>query len=101
MGAQRARRALAENQGRPAPRRARARARRGVARPMKPLAELDAHGVKALLFDIDDTFTTGGKLTAEAYDALERLQHAGRIVVPVTGRPGAWWGHLARGWAVA
>ena len=36
---------------------------------MKPLAELDARGVKALLFDIDDTLTTEGKLTAQAYDA--------------------------------
>jgi HAD superfamily hydrolase (TIGR01484 family) len=67
---------------------------------MKPLAELDARGVKALLFDIDDTFTTGGKLTAEAYDALERLQRAGRIVVPVTGRPAGWCDHIARMWPV-
>jgi len=39
---------------------------------MRPLAELDARGVSALLTDIDDTLTSEGKLTAEAYSALER-----------------------------
>ena len=45
---------------------------------MKPLPELDARGVGAVLFDIDDTLTTAGKLTAEAYGALEVLQRAGK-----------------------
>ena len=67
---------------------------------MKPLAELDARGVKALLFDIDDTVTSEGKLTAQAYDALERLQRAGKIMVPVTGRPAGWCDHIARMWPV-
>src|SRR5438046_474294 len=87
MGTRRAGRALAAHEGRPAPRSTRARARRGRVQPMKPLAELDARGVKALLFDIDDTLTTEGKLTAQAYDALHRLRRAGQITVPVTGRP--------------
>src|SRR5205807_5051199 len=87
MGARRAGRALAAHEGRPAPRSTRARARRGRVRPMKPLAELHARGVKALLFDIDGTLSTEGKLTAQAYNALERLQRAGKIMVPVTGRP--------------
>ena len=67
---------------------------------MKPLAALDAHGVAALLFDIDDTLTTGGKLTAQAYAALERLSGAGLRVVPVTGRPAGWCDHIARMWPV-
>ena len=67
---------------------------------MKPLAELDARGVRALLVDIDDTLTTGGKLTAEAYAALERLHRAGLRVVPVTGRPAGWCDHIARMWPV-
>ncbi|MGH8669255.1 MAG: HAD-IIB family hydrolase [Burkholderiales bacterium] len=67
---------------------------------MKPLAELDARGVEALLLDIDDTLTTRGKLTAEAYAALERLQRAGKRVVPVTGRPAGWCDHIARMWPV-
>ena len=67
---------------------------------MKPLAELDARGVRAVLVDIDDTLTTEGKLTAQAYDALESLQRAGKIVVPVTGRPAGWCDHIARMWPV-
>jgi HAD superfamily hydrolase (TIGR01484 family) len=67
---------------------------------MKPLAELDARGVRAVLVDIDDTLTTAGKLTADAYGALERLQRAGLRVVPVTGRPAGWCDHIARMWPV-
>jgi HAD superfamily hydrolase (TIGR01484 family) len=67
---------------------------------MKPLAELDGRGVRALLFDIDDTLTTDGKLTAQAYAALEKLHAAGRRVVAVTGRPAGWCDHIARMWPV-
>ncbi len=67
---------------------------------MRPLAELDASGVSALLFDIDDTLTTGGRLTAAAYGALERLKQAGKRVVAVTGRPAGWCDHIARMWPV-
>jgi hypothetical protein len=67
---------------------------------MKPLAELDARGVRAVLLDIDDTLTTEGKLTAQAYGELERLKGAGLRVVPVTGRPAGWCDHIARMWPV-
>jgi len=68
---------------------------------MKPLAELrGAERLRGLLFDIDDTLTTGGRLTARAYTALERLKNAGRIVVAVTGRPAGWCDHIARMWPV-
>ena len=67
---------------------------------MKPLAGLDPRGVRAVLLDIDETLTTAGKLTAGAYGALERLQHAGLRVVPVTGRPAGWCDHIARMWPV-
>src|SRR6266568_5403641 len=65
---------------------------------MKALAQLDARGVRAVLVDIDETLTTAGKLTGAAYAALERLHAAGRIVVPVTGRPAGWCDHIARMW---
>jgi HAD superfamily hydrolase (TIGR01484 family) len=68
---------------------------------MRPLAELrGASGLKGLLFDIDDTLTTEGKLGAAAYAAMERLKAAGRLVVPVTGRPAGWCDHIARMWPV-
>jgi len=68
---------------------------------MRPVAELrDAARLRGLLFDIDETLSTEGKLTADAYGAMERLQRAGRIVVPVTGRPAGWCDHIARMWPV-
>lgn len=67
---------------------------------MKPLVDLDARDVTAVLTDIDDTLTTEGSLTAEAYTALERLHDAGIRVVPVTGRPAGWCDHIARMWPV-
>ena len=68
---------------------------------MKPLSELRAPGrIRGLLFDIDDTLTTDGRLTAEAYSALEALKQSGRIVVPITGRPAGWCDHIARMWPV-
>jgi hypothetical protein len=56
--------------------------------------------VRALLTDIDDTLTTGGRLLPEAYAALARLRSTGLIVIPVTGRPAGWCDHIARMWPV-
>lgn len=67
---------------------------------MRPLAELQPGGVRAVLADIDETLTTAGKLTAGAFAAIERLHEAGKIVVPVTGRPAGWCDHIARMWPV-
>lgn len=54
-----------------------------------------------LLTDIDDTLTTDGRLRADAYRAMERLEEAGIAVVPVTGRPAGWCDLIARFWPVA
>ncbi len=70
---------------------------------MKPLAEfpVEARGrIRGVLTDIDDTLTTHGRLFAAAYSALERLQEAGLLVIPVTGRPAGWCDHIARMWPV-
>jgi len=67
---------------------------------VRPLAELDAREIKVVLLDIDDTLTSAGKLTADAYAALEELKRAGRLVVPVTGRPAGWCDRIARMWPV-
>jgi hypothetical protein len=67
---------------------------------MRPLGELAAQGIRGLLFDIDDTLTTAGRLTAEAYAALERLKAAGKLAVPITGRPAGWCDQIARLWPV-
>ena len=67
---------------------------------MKPLAELRVAGTRALLFDIDETLTTDGKLTAGAYSSLERWHSTGKRAVAVTGRPAGWCDHIARMWPV-
>ena len=71
---------------------------------MRPLAEFSANArtaIRAVLFDIDDTLTTAGRLTAAAYAAIERLYDAGLAAVPITGRPAGWCDHIARMWPVA
>ncbi len=70
---------------------------------MRPLAEFPAdqrRAVRAVLFDIDETLTTAGKLTAEAYAAMENLRKAGLRLAPVTGRPAGWCDHMARMWPI-
>ena len=68
---------------------------------MSPLSELrDPGRLRGLLFDIDETLTTDGKLTAAAYSAMERLQRGGKLLVPITGRPAGWCDHIARMWPV-
>ncbi len=71
---------------------------------MLPLGEFslkERRAVRGVLCDIDDTLTTDGRLTAEAYAAMERLQQAGLPVIPITGRPAGWCDHIARMWPVA
>ena len=68
---------------------------------IRPLSELrDPRGIRGLLFDIDETLTTEGKLTAQAYGAMEQLKRAGRLLVAITGRPAGWCDHIARMWPV-
>lgn len=56
--------------------------------------------IVAVLTDIDDTLTADGRLPALAYEALEHLNMAGFLVVPVTGRPAGWCDMIARLWPV-
>lgn len=70
---------------------------------MKAIAALPAavlRDIRGVFCDIDDTLTSEGKLTARAYAALERLHAAGKLVVPITGRPAGWCDHIARMWPV-
>ena len=70
---------------------------------MKPLTEFPPEAlrkIRGVLFDIDDTLTTEGQLTARAYAAVEALKLSGLIVIPITGRPAGWCDHIARMWPV-
>jgi HAD superfamily hydrolase (TIGR01484 family) len=68
--------------------------------PLSSMPDATRRRIRVVLTDIDDTLTTDGKLTAEAYAAMQRLQHAGKLVIPVTGRPAGWCDHIARMWPV-
>ncbi len=70
--------------------------KRAAAWPKAEVARL-----RALLADIDGTMTIDGRLPAAAYRAMEQLQAAGLLVIPVTGRPAGWCDHIARFWSVA
>ena len=70
---------------------------------MKPLSVFpmpNRESIRGVFTDIDDTLTTDGRLTAEAYSSMEDLQGMGIVVVPITGRPAGWCDHIARMWPV-
>lgn len=57
----------------------------------RPLSELRGP-IRALFSDVDGTMTTGDRIEAATYAALERLASAGIPLIIVTGRP-AGFGH--------
>lgn len=59
-----------------------------------------ARNLEGVFFDIDDTFTTHGKIPASAFHGLWALKESGLKVVPITGRPAGWCDHIARMWPV-
>jgi HAD superfamily hydrolase (TIGR01484 family) len=69
---------------------------------VRPLAEFarDPRPLRGLLFDLDDTLLTHGRLTLPAYRALWDLHGAGLLLVAVTGRPSGWGEVLARQWPI-
>ncbi len=70
---------------------------------MRPLSEArhdTFQKVRFVLTDMDETLTFNGRLGARTYDALERLQAAGIIVIPVTAAPAGWCDQMARMWPV-
>ena len=56
--------------------------------------------LEGVFFDLDDTFTTHGKIPACSFQSLWALKNAGLRVVSVTGRPAGWCDHIARMWPV-
>ncbi|HEY8243605.1 MAG TPA: HAD-IIB family hydrolase [Casimicrobiaceae bacterium] len=71
-----------------------------MTRPLADMPRATRAAIRGVLADIDDTVTTEGKLTSQAYGALWRLKQAGKLVVPITGRPAGWCDHIARMWPV-
>jgi len=71
-----------------------------VMQPLTAMRDTARRAIRGVLADIDDTISTGGRVTAEAYAAMERLRRAGLLVIPITGRPAGWCDHIARMWPV-
>jgi HAD superfamily hydrolase (TIGR01484 family) len=69
-------------------------------KPWDSADESELAKIRGVCLDIDDTLSTHGKLTDEAFSALWKLHLAGFQIVPVTGRPAGWCDHIARFWPV-
>lgn len=69
-------------------------------RPLETLTQIEARGLVGLLFDLDDTLLTHGRLTRAAYDALWSLHDARIRLVAVTGRPSGWGEVIVRQWPI-
>jgi len=67
---------------------------------LNQLKEMDTKKIIGIFFDIDDTFSTDGKITSEAFESIWRLKQTGKYVIPITGRPAGWCDHIARMWPV-
>ncbi len=70
---------------------------------MTPLADFPVAAfarIRFVLTDMDDTLTFRGRLSSDAYAALERLQRAGIIVLPITAAPAGWCDLMVRQWPV-
>jgi HAD superfamily hydrolase (TIGR01484 family) len=55
----------------------------------RPLSDLRGP-VRALFSDVDGTMTTGERIDASTYEALEALSASGTPIIMVTGRPAGW-----------
>lgn len=70
---------------------------------MQPLSLASANEFSTVRFvftDMDETLTCQGRLPAETYSALARLEASGIRVVPVTAAPAGWCDQMARMWPV-
>ena len=71
-----------------------------VMKPLELFSKKSLQNIRGVFTDIDDTLTDDGRLTANAYLAIETLDQAGIKVVPITGRPAGWCDLIARLWPV-
>jgi HAD superfamily hydrolase (TIGR01484 family) len=67
---------------------------------LNTLTAAQLRNIDFLLFDVDETLTTHGLLTSEAYASLFDLQRAGVTAIPVTGRPSGWGNVMLSTWPI-
>lgn len=76
------------------------RASHAVPKPLSAFPASARRRIRIVLTDVDDTLTFAGRLSADTYAALERLESAGIATVPVTAAPAGWCDLIARFWPV-
>lgn len=72
----------------------------GTPSPIESLDTATALKIELVAFDVDDTFTTHGVLSRDAYTALWSLHESGLRLVAATGRPHGWADVWARLWPI-
>ncbi len=73
---------------------------RAMPSPLAGWPEMRRAAIRGVFCDIDDTLTREGRVGSDVFLAMEQLQSAGVLVVPITGRPGGWCDMIARQWPV-
>lgn len=68
--------------------------------PLQKLSQSELKKIRAVFFDIDDTFSSHGQIHSGPYSALWQLRESGVMLIPVTGRPAGWCDMIARFWPV-
>jgi hypothetical protein len=71
--------------------------------PIRPLTNYTPDtftSIRFVLTDMDEALTHRGRLAANTYEELERLQASGIKVIPVTAAPSGWCDQMARMWLV-
>ncbi len=69
-------------------------------RPLSALSVEDINGIDKVVFDLDDTLLSNGKLEEDAYSALFRLRVAGFTLIASTGRPASFAEVAVRQWPI-
>lgn len=69
-------------------------------RPLEDLAPSALASLEGVIFDVDDTLTTHGRLHVEALDALWALHRSGLRLAALTGRPLGWADVMASMWPI-
>lgn len=68
--------------------------------PLSALGPEEARALRGLLFDLDDTVLSHGKLGEAAYGMVHRLAASGLELFALTGRPLSFADFIARTWPV-
>ena len=67
---------------------------------LSQIKRAEINEIKVLLFDLDGTFVSDGRLKSSTFECLEKLRQKKIKRIAVTGRPAGWCDLIARWWPV-